>query len=710
MESKPGIIKSLLQRFTRRGGDTLAPTQRGPGLDSVLARANPDEPLADRLDWAEGFFAWVRRDSPAKRLKLFLQLLDRQPDARERVTKTLRSLVRDTQALDLFADTGLPRESAFMREFLSRIFSRLLPAPPDSQNLDELFDRLFPHTQDSLWLERLDPETATQVVALFQEQSSSAAAGEDWSGLRTDLEDALVQLSDRICVVGSGREVRRRLPKHSFRELPFQRLAIGVEALLEKNRAQPGVDLGAELNHVRALIEGCDRALDEVTGQLEHTGVNTAFIYDLARLQAQLRRLEILLETWASPEPNASRTLTLVADLVRQNHSRKSVFELCRQNLHLLTRRIVERSAETGEHYVARNGREYLGMLWSAAGGGAVMGFATVIKFLLAKLSLAEFFKGMAFGLNYAIDFSAIQLLGFTLATKQPANTAPALSRRMEELRTSSQLEALVDEVVMLFRSQTAAVVGNLALVIPVTALLEFALTQAKGHHLLSPQKAMAVLHSVSPLSGAWLFAALTGVMLWLSSVIAAWVDNWFALHQLGPALAQHRQLQQWLGPSRTRRAAQWLGRNIAGLSGNISLGFMLGLTPEVAGFFGLPLDIRHVTVSTGQVTAAIGAIGLGNISGGTMAELIIGILGIGALNLMVSFGLAMFVAIRANAVRGPERNMFFRGLAMRVIKAPLSFIFPPLRGHPATQPTPEPIPKEIRSIEMPLVDDKKEV
>ena len=62
------------------------------------------------------------------------------------------------------------------------------------------------------------------------------------------------------------------------------------------------------------------------------------------------------------------------------------------QNLHLLTRRIVERNAETGEHStVARNGWEYLGMLRSAAGGGAILGVTTFVKLLLTKLALAEF-------------------------------------------------------------------------------------------------------------------------------------------------------------------------------------------------------------------------------------------------------------------------------------------------------------------------------
>ena len=656
--------------------DRLASLRSGPALDALLTHARPDQSLAERVAWVEDLLAWVRRDGPATRMRLLMQMLERQPEARARVGQTLRSIVRDTQALDLFADTGLPRGVAFMHELMSRLMSRVLPDPPDTRDLADIFDRLFPHVRVADWLEQLDAEFAGWIVGLFHHGETPAEGG--WSSLRADLEDAMVQLADRICVLGSHREVRARLDKVAFRELPFQKLPPAVKALVARgNAGVPVSEWVAELNLVRIEADGCDRTVDEVISRLEKTGVNTALVYDIARLRAQLRRLELLLEAWATPNLEASRTLALLADLVRQNHARRSVVELFRQNLYLLTRRIVERNAETGEHYVARNRSEYLGMLRSAAGGGAVMGATTLIKLLLGKLALAEFFKGAFFGLNYAGSFVLIQLLGFTVATKQPANTAPALARRMGELRSAPQMEALVDEVVFLIRSQIAAVFGNLVLVIPATFLLDVLWMTIVGHHIVDAHKAQTLLGSVSPLSASWFFAMLTGGLLWFSSLIAAWVDNWFVLHQLSPALAQHRDWQRWLGPTRARRLAGWLEHNIAGLAGNISLGFLLGMFPVVAGFFGLPLDVRHVTLSTGQVSAAFAALGGESFWKLSSLWIGIGILGIGLFNILVSFGLALFVAIRARDVRGPERNLFFHALGRRVLKSPLSFVLP---------------------------------
>src|SRR6478609_1156794 len=284
--------------------ERLTNSRGHPALDALLTHANPNHPLAVRLEWAEDLFAWVRRDVPTTRLKLLLQLMERQPEARERVAGTLRSVLRETHALDLLADTGLPQGAAFSHEFVPRLFEQILPERPDSRNLDDVFDRLFPNSEDADWLEKLDPQLAASMVALFEDQT---AVG-DWSGLHTDFEDALVQLADRICVIGSQREMRERLEIIIFRDLPFQKLPVAIGALLAKSQeGAPRKELVPELNHVRALMDGCDKAVSQVVSRLEQTGVSMALVYDLARLRAQLRRLEMLLEVWAAPDRNVLR-------------------------------------------------------------------------------------------------------------------------------------------------------------------------------------------------------------------------------------------------------------------------------------------------------------------------------------------------------------------------------------------------------------------
>ena len=151
--------------------DRLASLRSGPALDALLTHARPDQSLAERVAWVEDLLAWVRRDGPATRMRLLMQMLERQPEARARVGQTLRSIVRDTQALDLFADTGLPRGVAFMHELMSRLMSRVLPDPPDTRDLADIFDRLFPHVRVADWLEQLDAEFAGWIVGSRIESS-----------------------------------------------------------------------------------------------------------------------------------------------------------------------------------------------------------------------------------------------------------------------------------------------------------------------------------------------------------------------------------------------------------------------------------------------------------------------------------------------------------------------------------------------------------
>ena len=493
-----------------------------------------------------------------------------------------------------------------------------------------------------------------------------------------DVEDALGQLATRIRALGCVPEIRVRLGRRSFRELPFLKLAAAVEDLLAHARAGTAADsIAAELNYVRATAESCDKAVDDVFVRLEATGVSIALVYDLERLRAQLRRLDLLLEVWGDPRFSPPRILAFLADVVRENHARRSLRGLVAQNLRLFTESLVERNAEAGTHYSARTPRGYVGMLGRAAGGGALTAVTTLLKLGLAGLALAGFFEGALAAANYAASFVLMQLLGFTLATKQPANTAPALAARMRELRDPKHIAALVDETVCLIRSQVAAIAGNLGLVVPAVLLLDALASLATGHSWIGPAKAEKTLASLSPLGGCWLFAAFTGVLLWASSLAAGWADNWFALHQLRAALTERRFLRRLLGTVGAIRFARWMEHHVAGFAGNTTLGILLGMTPVVAEFFGLPLEVRHVTLSTGQLAAAVAALGTDALFTRPFALAVLSIAGIGVLNLGVSFALALAVAIRARAVRATERGGFYRALLDRLWHEPLSFVFP---------------------------------
>ena len=69
-----------------------------------------------------------------------------------------------------------------------------------------------------------------------------------------------------------------------------------------------------------------------------------------------------------------------VAELIRANDAQGSIRSLLRENMKLMTRRIVESARKTGDHYITRDGSEYRAMLVSAAIGGAVTGLTILVK------------------------------------------------------------------------------------------------------------------------------------------------------------------------------------------------------------------------------------------------------------------------------------------------------------------------------------------
>ena len=104
----------------------------------------------------------------------------------------------------------------------------------------------------------------------------------------------------------------------------------------------------------------------------------------------------------------------------------------------------------------------------------------------------------------------------------------------------------------------------------------------------------------------------------------------------------------------------------------------MLGVLPVVFAFFGLPIEVRHVTLSTGQLAAALGAEGWGLLKQGAFWWCAGGIVFTGALNLAVSFTLAFRVALRSRGIRLKERGRIYASLRRRVFTQPGSFVRPP--------------------------------
>jgi site-specific recombinase len=355
------------------------------------------------------------------------------------------------------------------------------------------------------------------------------------------------------------------------------------------------------------------------------------------------------------------------------------VFGLLRDNVDLLARNVTENASRTGEHYIAEHRGELRQMLRAAAGAGVVVAFMAMIKILLSYLHAAPLVEAFLYSLNYALGFILVHVLHWTIATKQPAMTAQRIAAGLHSPDGRSiDLDRMAELINKVFRTQIVAVIGNLATVIPAAWLIALAWHYVAGQHLVSPDKALHLIHDSDPLHSPALFhAAIAALWLFVSGLVSGYYDNKALYTRMGQRVRQLRGLGRLLGPQRLQRLSAYVENNLGGLMGNLYFGILMGVTGTVGYLLGLPLDIRHVTFSSANF--AIAAVGLDHqLSWQTVAITTAGILLIGAVNLIVSFGLALWVALRARKIKFRHGIRLARAMGRRFVAAPVDFFIGP--------------------------------
>ena len=658
-------------------------------LDAILAQFEPTRSLAERNEWLIELAYWLRRaDRPVgttseswryARLRYLLQVLENNPDLAARVGQTLRTIVQDNDPVSLLCDTGLSSRSGFWGELVDRWQARFLPPAPNEPQLAAMFALLFVGPHDAAWVDSLDDELVTRLHALFRAGLSDADELTGQTRLERSLGIGIQILISQVRAAGLSRAIRSRMDHEDVTELPFYRLADAANAIfLERPDAPPArpEQLAQQLNYFRAVLDQCRTATASVYQHLDENGVSVEVVFQVERMKAWLGRIDLLLTAWA--DTRATRRFThLTAELVSASQHRRSVGYLVRATFADLARKVVERSAESGEHYITRDKKEYGAMVKAAAGGGVITAATVYVKFFIAGAHLSRFTEGFFASINYAVSFLGIHFAHFTLATKQPAMTAPALAHRLDQVARPEGLERFVDDTVAMIRTNAAAIAGNLVAVAPVAFLVQWLAGRFFHANLISPEKAVATIDSFSILGPTPLYAIFTGVLLWASSLAAGWADNWFALHRVHDVIAYHRRLRFMVGTRGAQRIAGFWKRNLSGIVANVSLGFMLGLGPEIVSFFGPHMEVRHVTLSTGAVATAVGVLGPSVMHTAPFWLAVAGIALMGVLNVMVSFALAFNMAMRSRNLRGLDRKRITGAVWRRILRDPLCLLVP---------------------------------
>jgi site-specific recombinase len=626
----------------------------------------PDPRLDDLLNGGapklEPLLRWLLEASPAP-----------SPDGEARRTSRLRRLHEalserglehllseewnHASAIRLLAETGLPDRTSLLGEGFLRVVDQIIPRLDPEGDLYALLDGLELDEADAAWIEGL-PEDLRR----------------PWGPLLAPPQDTWVHaaglLAHRAAAVGLSRDLLALEPEGSDADSPFFNLTRTVRQCGERPSDAAS----------RAAWEDCRAActavLTRAHASLDARGVSTDLVFRLELLEAQLRRIDHLLAFSAGEGDGTA----FVAELVRGSAEQHGLLVLLRTTVKRLARKMVEHTGDTGEHYIARDRREWRAMLWSAAGGGVLTAGTALFKYGLAAMPLAPLLMGLALTFNYSASFILMQLLGFSLASKQPAMTAAALARALE---AGDGQGREIELVAAITRTQVIATVGNVCAAIPTALLIAAGWVWLTGHGPFGEETALHSLHGNHPFQG-WtlVFATVTGVVLWLSSLAAGWAANWSDYRCLPAALAQNRRLRALFGPARAEALGQFVHRNISGIVGYLALGGLLIFVPMAFTFVGIHLEVRHVTLQSAALAlAAASLFAQGALSWGDVLWGLLGVALIGVVNFTVSFALALWTALRARDYTGINSRRLWWGILRAFNRQPGRFLLAPKTG-----------------------------
>lgn len=597
----------------------------------------------DRIIWFTEILRWIQRPRNKEekqikqetiysiRLRFILQTLDKHPDSLEPLARNIESVGTNLFSPYQLAQAGLPQSTSFLQDLWVRFEEKLLPQMPLNHNLSSMILEAFPDESESILIDQIDLHILEKVL-------TKIPFSEDF---KLQMNRNLLLAVHMLCmdILYQAQLLTNAInnKKRNFTDLAEYQLETHIRNLIDTPLFQ---EKGTLLSHsLEKLLSNCETQTQSLFKKMENSGVKTELVYGFHNYRRRFRRLKILLTLLSSQKDFYPHLRLYISQTIIDVHQQRGLLSFLSENLTLLTQRIVQSNSHIGEHYVAFTWNEFLKMFYAAMGGGLLTSMTVFIKQAISTLGLTGLLKGLAEGINYSGSFLLIQNLGFTLATKQPSSTALYLAKALEKSISESRRT-----IIALLRTQFIAVLGNVMAVTPICFAVGW-LFHFFGSSLYSEEHALEIIRSNSILSFAPLYAAITGVFLFTSSLIAGWFENFSAQKQISLRIRENAFLRKHIGSSKTLRLAQFFEENSNAFAGNFALGLILGIAPQFIKFLGVPIEIRHVTLATGNFATAITQAIDAGISTEEIINAILGITTIGILNIAVSFSLAFVLA-----------------------------------------------------------------
>lgn len=622
-------------------------------------------------------------DAAVKAIQALCYLLNSQPEKKQQLRDAVLTLLSQHHPISLYLIARDSVFTGFFTEMRRRISYKLLPQAVDARYLLDLFAKFFSKGSDDVWVSAVPDEVWQQLITAmrFDEASHEVA-----DACQNHLFSASQVLSYRITALGLEPELLRNHPELEQYTSPF--IAQQAELTQFLNGLEKAQEMQqADVQHVFVMLDQCNAVIQKIHRNSVQVGTSIRLTQIMLQMSKQIERLVLLLQIISSLKVNLSaprdeaqlNIVKLFKALVYSECHKNDVTEHWQDNMQVMALRVTENASRVGEHYITQNRDEYFSLMRSAMGAGVIIAFMAMLKIILGAKHLAPLTEAILFSLNYGLGFIIIHLLHFTVATKQPAMTAAAIAAGIDSADShSSAVDNLVKMISNTIRSQMAAIFGNVIVAVPMAMIISWAFLHLTGQHFVSVEKAHNLLETIDPLhSGAMIYAAVAGVCLFLSGLIAGYHDNLAVYNKIPQRLKALSWLQSLLGKSFLERVAHYIENNLGALAGNFYFGCLLGGMSGLGVLLGLPIDIRHIAFSSAFVGYASAGLDFA-ITWQTALYAALGLLLIGMVNLAVSFSLALYVAIKSRKVRFKQWRQLVKVLASRLNQHPCEFILPP--------------------------------
>lgn len=601
-------------------------------------------------------------------------VLNTNPSYADYLRDVLLTLLTAHKPVSIFADSGIQPSTGFFSEISRRIGHKLLPKAVDKSYLMDVFGLIFHKNNDDAWVAAIPDEIWLQLLAALRFELADATLVD--AVYRALLESAQV-LSYRLSSSGLEPELIRNHEDLENYDSPFITQNIEINTLISTDQFTV-----EDAKHIFVIFDQCRHVITRVRKNSAQTGTSIDLTFLMQRMTQQLDRLEHLLSILVGVKNKSlveQEALDLFKTLVEAEAHKNNVTQHFSKNVELLALRVTENASRTGEHYITATRSEYFQLMRSAMGAGFIVAFMAAIKIIIAKQHLAPLNETICFSLNYGIGFVLIHILHFTVATKQPAMTAATIAESIDSSDGKTRdLHKLVNIIAQTVRSQTVAIIGNVSFAIPFAMLIAWAIQHFTGQHFVDANKAQNLLHDIDVLhTPALFYAAIAGVCLFLSGLIAGYHDNLAVYNKIPQRIAALGWLKKLLGETRLNRVATYIENNLGAIAGNFYFGCLLGGMSAVGVLFGLPVDIRHITFSSSFAGFSSVALDF-NMSTEMIWLAGSGILLIGVVNLLVSFGLAIYVAMKSRKLSFAQWRTFLKTLLSRLNQHPAEFFLPP--------------------------------